>query len=138
MALNISEGIDIPLDEIQFEAVRAAGAGGQHVNKVATAIHLRFEIDSSSLPETCKDRLHHCTDKRISRDGVIVIKAQRFRSQERNRADALERLRSLVKSAIRSPRRRKPTKPTAASRRKRLDRKTRHGKLKALRRNIDA
>ena len=138
MSLTISDGIDIPLEEVQLEAVRAAGAGGQHVNKVATAIHLRFEIDSSSLPESCKDRLRHCTDKRISKDGVVVIKAQRFRSQERNRADALERLRSLVRSTIRSQRRRRPTGPTAASRRKRLDRKTRRGKLKALRRNVDA
>ena len=100
MSLTISDGIDIPLEEVQLEAVRATGAGGQHVNKVATAIHLRFDIDSSSLPESCKDRLRRCTDKRISKDGVIVIKAQRFRSQERNRADALERLRSLVRSAI--------------------------------------
>ncbi|MDZ7782481.1 MAG: alternative ribosome rescue aminoacyl-tRNA hydrolase ArfB [Halioglobus sp.] len=138
MSLTISDGIDIPLEEVQLEAVRATGAGGQHVNKVATAIHLRFEIDSSSLPESCKDRLRRCTDKRISKDGVIVIKAQRFRSQERNRADALERLRSLVRSAIRSQRRRRPTGPTAASRQKRLDRKTRRGRLKALRRNVDA
>jgi ribosome-associated protein len=131
--LKISNTVAIPLSEVDMEAVRAQGAGGQNVNKVSTAIHLRFDIDASSLPEHYKERLKTLNDQRVSGEGVIVIKAQRFRSQDKNREDALARLQALVKSVTVTRKKRKPTKPSRTSQRKRMDRKTRHGNLKSLR-----
>ena len=131
--LEISNEVSIPLSEVDMEAVRAQGAGRQNVNKVSTAIHLRFDIDASSLPEHYKRRLKALSDRRISGEGVIVIKAQRFRSQDKNREDAVARLQALVKSVAATRKKRKPTKPTRTSQRKRMDRKTRHGNLKSLR-----
>ena len=137
MALEISQQVNLPLDEIQFSAVRAQGAGGQNVNKVSSAIHLRFDIRASSLPEFYKQQLLKLSDTRISGDGIIVIKAQRFRSQERNRIDALERLQALIRSAGVTPRKRRPTKATRASKKRRIDSKTRRGKLKSTRGKVD-
>ena len=132
--LPISRSIVIPDDELQFSAVRAQGAGGQNVNKVASAVHLRFDIAASrSLPDACKERLLRLNDRRITSDGVIVIKSQQHRSQEQNKAAALERLCELIQSALVTRKRRKATKPTRASQAKRLDRKTRHGRLKESR-----
>ncbi|KUJ82454.1 aminoacyl-tRNA hydrolase [Microbulbifer flavimaris] len=131
--LKISSKLSIPLDEVEMHAVRSQGAGGQNVNKVASAIHLRFDIAASSLPEKIKERLLAQGDQRISSDGVIVIKAQRFRTQEKNRADALERLRELIASAARSRKKRVPTKPTRASKERRLKQKTRRGQIKSMR-----
>ena len=134
--LQISSQVSIPLNEVEIAAIRAQGSGGQNVNKVASAIHLRFDIEASSLPEHYKQRLKELNDQRISDDGVIVIKAQRFRSQDRNREDALARLQALVKRVGVTRKQRKSTKPTRASQRKRMDSKTRHGKLKSLRGKI--
>ena len=132
--LQVSHSIAIPDDELQFSAVRAQGAGGQNVNKVASAVHLRFDIaGSKSLPDACKERLLGLSDRRITSDGVIVIKAQQHRSQEQNKAAALERLRELIESALVRRKPRKATKPTRASKAKRLDRKVRHGRLKESR-----
>ena len=114
-------------------AVRAAGAGGQNVNKVSNAVHLRFDIGASSLPEAVKARLRALSDQRISQGDVIVIKAQRHRSLELNRAEALERLQALVERAARLPRPRRPTRPTEASKRRRIESKIRRGRIKALR-----
>ena len=133
MALIISNQVSIPLAEVDIQAIRAQGAGGQNVNKVSSAIHLRFDIDASSLPEIYKERLKQLSDQRISGDGVIVIKAQRFRSQDKNRDDALDRLRELVKAVGVTQKKRRPTKPSRNSQRKRVDRKTKHGQLKTLR-----
>ena len=131
--VTISTHISIPDEEIDLTAVRAQGAGGQHVNKVSSAIHLRFDIRASSLPPFYKERLLALRDHRVSREGVIIIKAQNSRSQERNRALALERLVELIQQAAipRIPRR--PTKPTKGAKKRRLEEKSKRGQLKALR-----
>jgi len=133
VSLKISNQISIPLAEIQFQAIRAQGAGGQNVNQVSSAVHLRFDINASSLSDSYKESLRKLSDQRISSDGVIIIKAQRFRSQEKNRGDALDRLRDLVKAAGTRPKQRKPTRPTRSSQKKRVDSKTKRGQLKSQR-----
>jgi len=131
--LQISRNVVIPGNEIVINAVRSRGAGGQNVNKVATAIHLRFDIRRSSLPEFYKQRLLALDDQRITRDGVIVIKAQQYRSQEKNRAAALARLQALIRSVVVVRKHRVATQPTHGTRQRRLDNKTRRGRDKALR-----
>jgi len=119
--------------EVQLEAVRSTGAGGQNVNKVSSAVHLRFDIASSSLPEGVKMRLFALKDRRITRDGVVVIKAWQHRSLDMNRQDALDRLQRLVASVARPPKRRVPTRPTRASKLRRIESKIRRGRIKAMR-----
>jgi len=134
--LVISERISIPDDEIVIHAIRARGAGGQHVNKVSSAIHLRFDIGASSLPDELKERLLQLRDRRISNDGIIIIKARQFRSQQENRADALMRLQELIRAAIAIPKQRRATRRSRTSIKRRLETKSRRSHIKSLRRRV--
>jgi len=135
--LRISDNITIPLAEIEIQAIRSQGSGGQNVNKVSTAIHLRFDIKVSSLPEIYKERLLNLKDSRISSEGVVIIKAQRYRSQIKNKEDALNRLLEIIKSVTIQAKPREPTKPTRASKKKRLESKAIQSRRKSLRGKIE-
>jgi len=135
--LQISPLVTIPDSEIEIHAVRAQGAGGQHVNKVSSAVHLKFAIRASSLPLLYKERLLKLRDHRISEDGILTIKAQQFRSQDQNREDAFNRLRALIQSVAVPRKKRRPSKPTHSSKERRLDSKAKRGRLKALRRTLE-
>ena len=133
MSIRISAQLSIPDSEIVISAVRSQGAGGQNVNKVSSAIHLRFDVRASSLPESCKQDLLSLRDQRLSKDGVIVIKAQQYRTREKNLEAAINRLREMIRQATARVKKRRATKPTRSSQQKRMDRKSRHGRTKALR-----
>ena len=132
--LEINENLSIPLQEISISAIRSQGAGGQNVNKVSTAIHIRFDVKASSaISDEDRERLLKVKDRRVSKDGVIVIKSQRYRSQDKNRSDALERLAEMIRKALVVEKSRKATKPSKRSRQRRLDEKTKRGRLKESR-----
>ncbi len=134
--LEITEAVIIPDDEIDMHAIRAQGAGGQNVNKVSSAIHLRFDIRASSLPADCKERLLQLRDRRINSDGVIIIKAQQYRSQDKNKTDALNRLQELISAAFIVPKKRRPTRRSRNSVKRRLENKNRRSSLKSLRKKV--
>ena len=134
--MRISRTVSIPDEEIELSAIRSQGPGGQNVNKVSSAIQLFFKIPPSSLSEYHKERLLKLSDNRISSDGTVVIKAQNHRSQEKNKEDALERLKQLIRSVLVEPKKRKPTKPSKGSRERRLDEKKKHSRNKDLRRKV--
>ena len=136
--LVIHPRLTIPSAELSWKFSRSSGAGGQNVNKVASAVHLRFDIQRSTLPPVYKERLMALSDQRISKEGVVIIKAQSYRTLELNKEDALNRLEALIKSVAKQPKTRRPTKPTKASQRRRVDHKTRKGKLKSLRGKVPA
>ena len=131
--LKISDQISLGENEVEISAIRAQGAGGQNVNKVSSAIHLRFDIEASSLPDTIKQRLLATRDQRITGDGVVVIKAQNHRTQEKNRHEAFTRLTGLIQSVLKAPRKRIPTRPSRAAKKRRMDSKKQRGSLKKLR-----
>ena len=137
MPLVISRAVVIPDHEIELTAIRAQGSGGQNVNKVSSAIHLRFDIVNSSLPDFYKARLLTMHDSRISKEGVLVIKSQEFRTQEKNKLEALNRLQGLIQKAGHVQKARRPTQPTRTSQKKRMDKKTKHGQTKSLRGRVD-
>ena len=134
--LEIARNIVIPMSEIEIKAVRSGGPGGQNVNKVATAIHLKFDIGSSSLPEEAKQKLRNIRDRRITENGVIVLKAQRFRTQAKNRSVALARLAGIIRAGLKKRKKRIPTRPSPQADQKRLDAKSRRSEIKRMRRNL--
>ncbi|WP_022962691.1 alternative ribosome rescue aminoacyl-tRNA hydrolase ArfB [Halopseudomonas pelagia] len=135
--IKLSNNVELGDWEVEISAIRSQGAGGQNVNKVSSAIHLRFDINSSSLPPFYKERLLALSDQRISKDGVIIIKAQSYRNQEQNREDAIKRLQELINDAVVVQKRRRPTKPTKGSQTRRMDSKTKRGQSKSLRGRVD-